>query len=106
MKTFNKLVRDKIPTIIENNGELAETKILNDEEYLFELNTKLQEELKEYLESGDVEELADLQEVLLAILDAKKVPVEEFETLRKSKVAKRGAFKEKIFLISTKSKDE
>jgi len=60
----------------------------------------MQEELKEYLESGEVEELADLEEVLRAILDVKNVSYEEFENIRNTKVEKRGAFKEKIFLES------
>ncbi|MBQ9790211.1 MAG: nucleoside triphosphate pyrophosphohydrolase [Clostridia bacterium] len=100
MKTYNKLVRDNIPEIIRSNGEEPVTRILSDEEYLFELNTKLQEELKEYLESGEVEELADMEEVLRAILDAKNCSQSEFEKIRVNKVNKRGAFKKRIFLIS------
>ena len=101
MKTYNKLVRDKIPQIIEANEKVpCTTKILNDQEYIESLNTKLQEELKEYLDSGDIEELADLEEVLRAILDAKNVSYPDFEAIRKSKVDKRGAFKDKSFLIS------
>ena len=101
MKIYNKLVRDKIPEIIEKNNESCKTRILSNEEYLSELNLKIQEEMKEYLESGDIEELADLEEVLRAILDAKNCTIEEFEKIRKSKVLKRGAFKNKIFLEST-----
>lgn len=101
MKTYNKLVRDKIPEIIKNNGAKAvNTKILSDEEYLISLNTKLEEELKEYLESGEVEELADLEEVLRAILDAKSTSYDKFEEIRQNKTNKRGAFKNKIFLES------
>lgn len=101
MKTYNKLVRDKIPEIIQNNGaKTVNIKILNDEEYLISLNTKLEEELKEYLESGEVEELADLEEVLRAILDAKNTSYEKFEEIRQNKANKRGAFKNKIFLES------
>lgn len=101
MKTYNKLVRDKIPEIIKNNGAKAvNTRILNDKEYLDSLNTKLVEELNEYLSSGEIEELADLEEVLRAILDAKKVTYSEFEKIRQNKVNKRGAFKNKIFLES------
>lgn len=104
MQEFNKLVRDKIPEIIERNNEICTTKILNDDEYLKELNIKLQEEVKEYLESGEVEELADIEEVLRAILDAKNTSYNEFENIRLNKVNKRGAFKNKIFLISTDNK--
>ncbi len=102
MKIFNKLVRDKIPEIIrEKDNKTCTTEILDDDKYLEELNRKLQEELKEYLESGEVEELADLEEVLRAILKAKKVDYNNFEKIRKDKVEKRGAFDKKIFLIST-----
>ncbi len=100
MKIYNKLVRDKIPNIISNNNQVCQTRILSDEEYLRELNKKIQEELKEYLESGEIEELADLEEVLRAILDVKKCTYEEFEKIRTSKVEKRGAFEERIFLES------
>lgn len=101
MKIYNKLVRDKIPAIIEANGDKCIIRTMQDDEYLEALNKKMQEELKEYLESGDVEELADLEEVLRAILDIKNVSYEEFELIRNAKVEKRGAFKEKIFLEST-----
>ena len=101
MKVYNKLVRDKIPEIIANdNGKTCVTRIMEDKEYLEALNKKMQEELKEYLESGEVEELADLEEVLRAILDVKKVSYDEFENIRNAKVEKRGAFKGKIFLES------
>ena len=102
MKIFKKLVRDKIPEIIrEKDNKTCTTEILDNDKYLEELNRKLQEELKEYLESGEVEELADLEEVLRAILKAKKVDYNNFEKIRKDKVEKRGAFDKKIFLIST-----
>ena len=101
IKNYNKLVRDKIPEIIAmDNGKTCKTRIMEDEEYLDALNIKLQEELKEYLESGEVEELADLEEVLRAILDVKKVAYDDFEVIRNNKVSKRGAFKKKIFLES------
>lgn len=101
MKIYNKLVRDKIPEIIVNDdGKKCETRIMDDDEYLRSLNAKLQEELKEYLESGEVEELADLEEVLRAILDVKKVSYNDFENIRIKKVEDRGAFKKKIFLVS------
>ena len=101
MKTYNKLVRDKIPEIIKSNGaKSVNTKTLNNEEYLESLNKKLVEELNEYLSSGKIEELADLEEVLRAILDAKNTSYQDFEQIRQNKVNKRGAFKDKIFLES------
>lgn len=107
MKIYNKLVRDKIPEIIAcDNGKTCVTRIMENDEYLETLNTKMQEELKEYLESGEVEELADLEEVLRAILDIKGVSYEEFEKIRNTKVDKRGAFKKKIFLESVSEKND
>ena len=98
MKIHNKLVRDKIPEIIEKENRRPITKILSKEEYISELNKKLQEEVKEYLEDNNVEELADIVEVIYGILDSKNVSIEDFESIRKNKIEKRGAFKERIFL--------
>ena len=101
MKVYNKLVRDKIPEIINADNKKAITSILNDEEYIIALNNKLQEEMKEYIEDNNVEELADIVEVIYGILDYKNVSIEEFENIRKAKVEKRGAFKKRIFLNKT-----
>lgn len=98
MKIYNKLVRDKIPEICKSNNETPIIRVLGDEEYLKELNTKLLEEVKEYLESGEVEEIADIEEVLRAILEFKNVSYQDFEKIRFDKVNKRGAFKNKIYL--------
>ena len=98
MKVYNKLVRDKIPDIMIENGAKPVIRILNNEEYKKELDKKLLEEVKEYLESGNILELADIQEVMNAILDFKGISKEEFNNLREEKVLKRGAFKNKIFL--------
>lgn len=95
---YNKLVRDKIPEIIENSGRKAITEKVSDEVYYKLLNDKLDEERLEYLESLRIEELADLVEVIYAILEYKKVSIEEFEKMRIAKAAKRGAFKERILL--------
>ena len=98
MKIYNKLVRDKINEIMIENGANPITRILSDEEYLKELNKKLLEEVKEYLESGNLEELADIEEVILAILNTKEKTKEDLEEIRKNKVLKRGAFNKKLFL--------
>ena len=98
MKIYNKLVRDKITDIIEAEGRTAKYRILDNHEYREELNKKLQEEIKEYLEDNNVEELADIIEVIYGILNSMDVSIEEFEKIRMEKVIKRGAFKKKIFL--------
>jgi len=98
VKIYNKLVRDKIEEIMISNGAKPITRILSDEEYQKELDKKLLEEVKEYLESGEIEELADIEEVILAILNTKGQKKENLEEIRKNKVLKRGAFKKKLFL--------
>ena len=81
MRSYNKLVRDNIPNIISENGEKPITRVLTDEEYIRELNLKIEEEVKEYLLDFSVEELADIEEVIRAILDYKNVSYEEFENV-------------------------
>lgn len=98
MKTFNKLVRDKIPEIIEKEGRKVKTRILSNDEYRQELNKKLLEEVNEYLLDNNVEELADIVEVIYGILNSMNITKEEFEDIRIKKVNKRGSFKNKIFL--------
>ena len=100
MKIYNKLVRDKIPEIIKAEGKQVKTRILDDEEYRKELNKKLQEEVKEYLEDNNVEELADIVEVIHGILNSMNISVEKFEKVRKEKAKQRGAFQSRIFLES------
>ena len=101
MKIFNKLVRDKIKDKIEANGEMCNTRILSDEEFLIALNEKIIEEVYEYLESGDIEELVDIEEVLRAIVKVKGLSYDEFDKIRQEKVQKRGAFEKKLFLEYT-----
>ena len=101
MKEFNKLVRDKIPSIIENDGRKVNIKKLTNEEYKKELNKKLQEEIKEYFEDNNVEELADIVEVIYGIVKSMGLSIEDFEKIRLEKVEKRGAFDNKIYLISS-----
>lgn len=98
MKIYNKLVRDNIRDIMIKNGAKPITRILNDKEYLEELNKKLLEEVKEYLESGEIEELADVEEVILAILKTKGLTKDNLEEIRLIKSKKRGSFSKRIFL--------
>ena len=95
---MEKLVRDKIPEIIEAKGSKAIIEVLDNESYHKYLDIKLGEELKEYLEDGSVEELADLVEVVYALLDYKGISKEEFKKIRIAKVEERGAFKNRLLL--------
>lgn len=99
IKKYNKLVRDNIPNIIEKDGKKVKTIKLDDEEYIKALNLKLEEELNEYLETNNIEELVDMVEVIYGILDYNGVSIGEFEKIRKEKAKGKGAFKERIFLI-------
>lgn len=96
--TYNKLVRDRIPEIIEEKGKTCKIEILSDEEYLKMVDAKLDEELAEYHEDQNIEELADLVEVIYAAAKARGYSVEELEEIRKSKAEKRGAFEKKLLL--------
>lgn len=97
-KVYIKLVRDRIPEIIEASGKTCTCETLPDEQYIEFLNKKLLEEVNEYLESGLVEELADIGEVMHAILDYKRVPLEEFQRIRNEKLQERGGFQKRILL--------
>lgn len=98
--TYNKLVRDKIPKIIEDSGKTCEIEVLDDKTYLEILDKKLTEELNEYYESHNAEELADLLEVVYATAKARGYTKEQLEEIRQNKADKRGAFDKKILLKS------
>ena len=88
-----KLVRDKIPQIIIKNGDNAKTHVANESEFNSRLKDKLQEEVNEYLESNNSEELADILEVLYSLEDRVKL-----EQLRSKKELERGSFNDRIIL--------
>jgi len=98
--TYRKLVRDKIPEIIEKDGKQCVCSILSDEDYLLMLDQKLSEELQEYQESKSMEELADLLEVMHAVMLARGSSMDEVEQIRIKKDEKRGGFKKRILLDS------
>ena len=97
-KTYNKLVRDGIPAIIEATGASCETEILSDTDYLRLLDAKLDEELAEYHQDQNIEELADLMEVVYACAKARGYTLAELEDVRVQKAAKRGGFEKRILL--------
>lgn len=95
---YNKLVRDKIPEMIESSGKRCETEILSEEEYLAMLDKKLDEELAEYRADGSLEELADLLEVLKALAVARGYSVERLYQVCDEKKKARGGFEKRILL--------
>ncbi len=98
-KTYNKLVRDRIPEIIESSGKTCLTATLSDESYIHMLDLKLNEELTEYQESKSMDELADLIEVIAAVAKARGCSWEELLRIRNQKRGKRGGFEKRIFLM-------
>lgn len=96
--TYNKLVRDRIPEIIEKENKRCEIRILDDAEYLEKIDAKLDEEIAEYHKDQNLEELADVLEVIYAATKARGYSIAELEEVRAKKAEKRGAFEEKIFL--------
>lgn len=97
--TYNKLVRDKIPEDINSEvGRKCKYRILDDKEYLKELNRKVLEETNEFIEENSIEELGDLMEVINAIMKLKGYNMEEVKRAMKAKEEKKGAFNNKIFL--------
>lgn len=98
MPIYNKLVRDKIPEIIEANGQQATHKILDDDEYAAELVKKLFEEAEEYKKDENTDELADIMEVVYALAKLHGCPPAQLERIRLDKAEKRGGFEERIFL--------
>lgn len=103
MPIYNKLVRDKIPQVIEKTNKQFSTRILSKEEYMVEVKKKMNEELEEYQEAATneeaVEELADLLELVHAAVKIHGATIEQLEEVRRAKAEKRGGFEKRIFLL-------
>ncbi len=96
---MGKLVRDRIPEIIRDDGKNPIIEILSNEEYLIELDKKLCEEVAEYQADKSIEEMADILEVLFAVCEARGHSVEELLKVKEAKREKRGGFKDKVYWI-------
>jgi predicted house-cleaning noncanonical NTP pyrophosphatase (MazG superfamily) len=103
-KVFNKLVRDKIPEVIKDDGYTPAVKKLSVAEYKKALLEKLIEEAQEIKKSKNkdelINELADIQEVLTAIYEVNKIHCSDVTKNARKKREKRGAFKKRILLKS------
>lgn len=103
---YKKLVRDKIPENINSmKGRKCNYKILSNYEYLKELDKKLFEEAHEFVEEHSIEELADLMEVIFAIMKDRNISIEDIENARKIKNSKKGSFNDKIYLIDIEQEE-
>ncbi len=103
MIQYHKLVRDKIPQIIEAAGEKPNIRILDEGEYLRLLDAKLDEEVAEFHKDRTAEELADILEVVLALAGSIGCSADELTEIYRKKHAQRGGFDHRILLISKES---
>lgn len=100
MTEYNKLVRDKIPEWLDSKGVSYEKRIADEVEYKVELIKKLQEEVDEFKEAGDIEELADVLEVVEALRGLPEYT--EVEKVRLEKLKEKGGFEQRIILKGEK----
>ncbi|MFA5031337.1 MAG: nucleoside triphosphate pyrophosphohydrolase [Patescibacteria group bacterium] len=104
-KYHRKLVRDRIPEIIEKNGDEVYTKILTLKQYQRELKKKIAEEAKEVIKAKTktdvIEELADILECVDTLSESYGVPRYALERTQREKRARRGGFKKRIYLLAT-----
>ena len=101
MKKYNKAIRDKIPEIIQKDGHTCNIKTLSDEQFLVEIEKKLSEEVTEFQNDKNPEELADILEVIYRIAQLRGISKDELEKIRVKKVENRGGFDKNLFLIDT-----
>ncbi|OGY22407.1 MAG: hypothetical protein A3A65_04605 [Candidatus Chisholmbacteria bacterium RIFCSPLOWO2_01_FULL_49_14] len=97
-KTYDKLVRDKIPQRLKKKGLVAVTRIAEENEYWQKLKAKLVEEVREFLKEEKKEEIVDLLEVIEAICVYKKFDKRELAGRKSEKARQRGKFRKRIIL--------
>ena len=97
-KIYNKLVRDKIPEVIENSGKKFSSHIAGELEYKEELFKKVYEELEEFKENPSAEEMADIFEVLEGLIKAYNIEMNDVFDIKEEKARERGAFEKRIVL--------
>ncbi len=95
---YNKLIRDKMPAIMKKDGKTVKTHRAEDKEYYQKLKAKLIEESSEYSHDESTEELADVLEVVYALLEFKGVGRSEIELIREKKASERGTFRDRLVL--------
>ena len=110
MITYNKLIRDKIPTIIEKDNKTCVIEILDDDTFVVELKRKLIEEAKELSNAGSrdelINELADIGEIFDTIKQTYDISDSEVLEKQKRKAETNGKFEKRLFLVSVTKNDE
>ena len=101
---YHKLVRDRIPEIIQNGGKTPVFHTLDDEEYTTALHTKLDEEVKEFHQDQNGEELADILEVVFALGDNLGISREMLMSIYDQKHEARGGFAQRYYLVDVADK--
>ena len=106
-KVYNKLIRDRIPEIIEKDGVGYKTRVLKQKEYKQELLKKIVEESQEVLETkGDkkelIKEIGDVQEIIAYLIKVFNLDRKEINKVRRKRKKSRGGFDKKLFLEYTK----
>jgi predicted house-cleaning noncanonical NTP pyrophosphatase (MazG superfamily) len=96
MSLRGKLVRDRIPEIIRQDGRTPIIETASPEDYGRYVRAKLEEELEEYLSSGDVAEVADLVEVCFITAALHGVGQDALLAIARDKRQQRGAFTKRL----------
>jgi predicted house-cleaning noncanonical NTP pyrophosphatase (MazG superfamily) len=99
---YNKLIRDRIPEIIKSAGKHYEAVVMSDEEYVIALRSKLVEEAQEVEKAAEkdlITELADLQEVIAALMSACSIDPEQVNAVQDARRYQRGGFEKRLKLI-------
>jgi predicted house-cleaning noncanonical NTP pyrophosphatase (MazG superfamily) len=105
MILYNKLVRDRIPEIIAGAGKTCDIQVINDNQKVIELlEAKLLEEMAEYKEARDVEEIADMVEVMMSLAERLGTSRADLLKLAEGKAEKRGGFAKGLYLVSVSDK--
>jgi predicted house-cleaning noncanonical NTP pyrophosphatase (MazG superfamily) len=98
-RSYNKLVRDRIPQLIEESGRNSTSRALKKEEYFDALIDKIVEEIEEFRNSGNEEEIADVYEALDCLVQFKEYEPMHIDYLKLIRREARGSFKDRILLI-------
>lgn len=104
--SYNKLVRDRIPRLIEESGRKQTSRILNEEEYFHALVDKVVEEIEEFRTGGVEEEIADVYEALDCLVKLKGFEPMHIDYIRLIKREARGSFLDRVLLEEVVDKDE